>query len=211
MRYSMTKYKYHPLVDSDTDGREKVPMFFSTDEKAVAKSHELYLAEIVLHYYRLHARTAHSKATYSRYDIHCPVCGHVMDAISSHINEHTREATRNNDRLSMTTSTMRPVVCHANPPTDGTFPSEQIQSQHDSTGRAGIGCPTEDRIRDQKVAGSNPVTSTTICLKTTVFRLFCCLILLNFLSKIPRFLTKSGFRRTSPLPAEIGRQLIKAD
>ena len=156
----MTKYKYHPLVDSDTDGREKVPMFFSTDEKAVAKSHELYLAEIVLHYYRLHARTAHSKATYSRYDIHCPVCGHVMDAISSHINEHTREATRNNDRLSMTTSTMRPVVCHANPPTDGTFPSEQIQSQHDSTGRAGIGCPTEDRIRDQKVAGSNPVTST---------------------------------------------------
>ncbi len=171
----MTKYKYHPLVDSDTDGREKVPMFFSTDEKAVAKSHELYLAEIVLHYYRLHARTAHSKATYSRYDIHCPVCGHVMDAISSHINEHTREATRNNDRLSMTTSTMRPVVCHANPPTDGTFPSEQIQSQHDSTGRAGIGCPTEDRIRDQKVAGSNPVTSTTICLKTTVFRLFYCL------------------------------------
>lgn len=59
----MTKYKYHPLVDSDTDGREKVPMFFSTDEKAVAKSHELYLAEIVLHYYRLHARTAHSKAS----------------------------------------------------------------------------------------------------------------------------------------------------
>ena len=97
MRYSMKKYKYHPLVDSDTDGREKVPMFFSTDEKAVAKSHELYLAEIVLHYYRLHARTAHSKATYSRYDIHCPVCGHVMDAISSHINEHTREATRNNE------------------------------------------------------------------------------------------------------------------
>ena len=66
----MTKYKYHPLVDSDTDGREKVSMFFSTDEKAVAKSHELYLAEIVLHYYRPHARTAHSKATYSRYDIH---------------------------------------------------------------------------------------------------------------------------------------------
>lgn len=84
---------------SDTDGREKVPMFFSTDEKDVAKSHELYLAEIVLHYYRLHARTAHSKATYSRYDIHCPVCGHVMDAISSHINEHTREATRNNESV----------------------------------------------------------------------------------------------------------------
>ena len=60
----------------------------------------------------------------------------------------------------MTAGTMRPVVCHANPPTYGAFPSEQIRSQHDSTGRAGIGCPTEDRIRDQKVAGSNPVTST---------------------------------------------------
>ena len=62
----------------------------------------------------------------------------------------------------MTAGTMHPVVCHANPPTDGAFPSEQIRSQHDSTGRAGIGCPTEDRIRDQKVAGSNPVTPTKI-------------------------------------------------
>ena len=60
----------------------------------------------------------------------------------------------------MTAGTMRSVVCHANSPTGGSFPSEQIRSQHDSTGRAGIGCPTEDRIRDQKVAGSNPVTST---------------------------------------------------
>ena len=85
----MTECKYHPLVDSDTDGREKVPMFFSTDEKTVAKSHELYLAEIVPHYYRLHARAAHNKAAYSRYIIHCPVCGRAMDAISNHINEHT--------------------------------------------------------------------------------------------------------------------------
>ena len=72
----------------------------------------------------------------------------------------------------MTAGTMRPVVCHANPPTDGTFPSEQIQSQHDSTGRAGIGCPTEDRIRDQKVAGSNPVTSTKILSEDYNFQTF---------------------------------------
>ena len=200
----MTKYKYHPLVDSDTDGREKVPMFFSTDEKAVAKSHELYLAEIVLHYYRLHARTAHSKATYSRYDIHCPVCGHVMDAISSHINEHTREATRNNDRLSMTTSTMRPVVCHANPPTDGTFPSEQIQSQHDSTGRAGIGCPRKIEFGTKRSQVQILSPRPKICLKITIFRLFCCLVLLDFLSEIPYSLSKSGFQRTCPFSASIG-------
>ena len=38
-----------------------------------------------------------------------------------------------------------------------------------------------------------------ICLKITIFRLFCYLILLDFLSKIPYSLSKSGFQRTSPL------------
>ena len=33
----MTDIKYHPLVDCDTDGMEKVPMFFSGDEAAVRK------------------------------------------------------------------------------------------------------------------------------------------------------------------------------
>ena len=31
----MTDINYHPLVDCDTDGMEKVPMFFSGDETAV--------------------------------------------------------------------------------------------------------------------------------------------------------------------------------
>ena len=34
----------------------------------------------------------------------------------------------------MTAGTMRSVVCHANPPTDGAFPSEQILSIVDKEG-----------------------------------------------------------------------------
>ena len=60
----------------------------------------------------------------------------------------------------MTAGTMRPAVCHANSPTDGAFPSEQILSTSDSNGLSGIQAPYEINFRDQKVAGSNPVTST---------------------------------------------------
>ena len=31
----MHTIRYHPLIDGDTDGREKVPLFFSTDRKSV--------------------------------------------------------------------------------------------------------------------------------------------------------------------------------
>ena len=36
--------------------------------------------------------------------------------------------------VSMTAGTLSPVVCHANPPTDGAFPSEQILSIVDKEG-----------------------------------------------------------------------------
>ena len=48
----MEYIKYHPLVDADTDGTEKVPMFFSTDESVVVSTHGLYLEEIVHRIYR---------------------------------------------------------------------------------------------------------------------------------------------------------------
>ena len=46
-------------------------------------------------------------------------------------------------------------------PIDDTFSSEQILSKKESNGQTGIQKPCEIRFRDQKVAGSNPVTSTT--------------------------------------------------
>ncbi len=104
----------------------------------------------------------------------------------------------------MTTGSLSLVVCHANSPTDGAFPSKQILSTSDSNGLSGIQAPYEINFRDQKVAGSNPVTSTTICLKITIFGLFCCFVLLDFFFEIHHFLTRSGFQRTSPLSAAIG-------
>ena len=63
-------------------------------------------------------------------------------------------------QYSMTAGSLDLVVCHANSPTDGAFPSEQILSTSDSNGLSGIQAPYEINFRDQKVAGSNPVTST---------------------------------------------------
>ena len=84
----MTGIKYHPLIDADTDGADKIPMFFTTDREAVIAHHALYLEEFVPHRYRLHAKAPHSMKTYLGYNIHCPCCGAVMEAITPHIDEY---------------------------------------------------------------------------------------------------------------------------
>ena len=33
----MQMIRYHPLIDGDTDGLEKVPMFLSTDKETVCR------------------------------------------------------------------------------------------------------------------------------------------------------------------------------
>ena len=66
----MEYIRYHPLLDCDTDGVEKVPMFFSADEDTVRKSHSMYLVECIPHTYRLVATNAHNKPLefyFSRY------------------------------------------------------------------------------------------------------------------------------------------------
>ena len=80
----------------------------------------------------------------------------------------------------MTTGSLSLVVCHANSPTDGAFPSKQILSTSDSNGLSGIQAPYEINFRDQKVAGSNPVTSTIfdrVCESKSGF--FCSAFLVN--------------------------------
>ena len=39
----MQMIRYHPLIDGDTDGREKVPMFLSTDKETVRQNSRMYL------------------------------------------------------------------------------------------------------------------------------------------------------------------------
>ena len=41
----MQEIKYYPLIDCDSAGTEKTPMFFSDDEDTVRQSHEMYLQE----------------------------------------------------------------------------------------------------------------------------------------------------------------------
>ena len=79
----MLDIKYHPLIDQDSDGTEKVPMFCSDDENTIRSTHDLYLEEIVPQYYRLRSVSVLSPVTAENYIIHCPTCGMHMRRIAS--------------------------------------------------------------------------------------------------------------------------------
>ena len=66
--------RYHPLIDGDTDGLEKVPMFLSTDRE----SSIMYLSEIISNYYRLYSKEPMSQNATDSIEIHCPLCGAVL-------------------------------------------------------------------------------------------------------------------------------------
>lgn len=83
---NMCEIKYYPLVDYDTEGMEKMPMFMSTDRDAIEAVHSMYLVAFVPNYYRLHCTEGnrnHTKAP----DIHCPLCGNAMMQIGGALNE----------------------------------------------------------------------------------------------------------------------------
>lgn len=84
----MEQFKYHPLIDCDSEGMEKVPMFFSYDRRSVSQNHNHYLEEIVPHHYRHISEVACTPRTANNYVIHCPVCGTTMDKISNPIDDH---------------------------------------------------------------------------------------------------------------------------
>lgn len=79
----MERIKYHPLVDADTDGSVKVPMFLTTDEANVREHHRLYLEEIIPHRYRLCASKPVEAESVIDLDIRCPYCGKRLTAIST--------------------------------------------------------------------------------------------------------------------------------
>lgn len=67
----MIDIKYHPLVNCNTDGTIKVPMFFSGDETAVRNAHRPYLEENIPKYYRLRSVNGISPKTAEAYIIRC--------------------------------------------------------------------------------------------------------------------------------------------
>lgn len=79
----MNYIKYHPLVNANSDSKEKIPMFMGTDELAVAKHHKLYLEEIIPYRYRLCSSDCLSAEETAEYTIHCPYCDTTLRAIST--------------------------------------------------------------------------------------------------------------------------------
>lgn len=80
----MREIRYYPLVDMDTDGTEKVPMFFSTDKETVKKHHPFYLEETIHGVFRLISRDG--TPTKDTASVHCPLCGKPLTIMGRSIN-----------------------------------------------------------------------------------------------------------------------------
>lgn len=80
----MREPRYYPLIDMDTDGTEKVPMFFSMNEADIRRHHEFYLEEIIPGSLRLISRDG--KALPENASVRCPRCGAKMKTIGSATN-----------------------------------------------------------------------------------------------------------------------------
>lgn len=74
----MQMIRYHPLIDGDTDGMEKVPMFLSTDGETIRQNSKLYLSEIIPNHYRLYSKESKNRGETDKMIIHCPLCGDTL-------------------------------------------------------------------------------------------------------------------------------------
>lgn len=84
----MTEIKYYPLIDCDTDGTEKVAMIPITSEAAIRSQSEMWLEEMIPHYFRLCVRNSNPSA--DAFHIRCPRCGTALKCISEQIKENRR-------------------------------------------------------------------------------------------------------------------------
>lgn len=83
----MTEIRYYPLIDCDSEGSEKVPMFAALDDKIVMAQSRMWLEEMIPNYFRLCNRPGISNNDSA---IRCPRCGMHLRAISEPINETKR-------------------------------------------------------------------------------------------------------------------------
>ena len=83
----MTEIRYYPLIDCDSEGSEKVPMFAVLDEKQIMDQSRMWLEEMVPNYFRLCNRPGINSNAAA---IRCPRCGKPLARMSETINETTR-------------------------------------------------------------------------------------------------------------------------
>ena len=79
----LMRTRYHPLVDRDTEGKDKYPVFCTEDEAAVLGRHSYYLEEMFPRFYRLCRGMKGTGRDEKGILIHCPLCGGVMDPVSA--------------------------------------------------------------------------------------------------------------------------------
>lgn len=79
----MTRIRYYPLIDCDSEGTEKFPMFPTNDPVTIQWQSPMWLEEMVPHYFRLATRD--SDVTMDNFLIRCPKCGEPLKQIGKSI------------------------------------------------------------------------------------------------------------------------------
>lgn len=98
----MNPIRYHPLINADTSGTEKVPLFAVEDRKTVREHHHLWLEEISPANYWLISKDPMKRELAEQLKVRCPLCGAIMETICLPLDEHQlslyrcRECSRKN-------------------------------------------------------------------------------------------------------------------
>jgi hypothetical protein len=84
----VTEIRYHPLIDGDSNGTEKIPLFASTDGKVIRENHNMFLSEVIPNYFRPISNKAMTQRATDKLIIHCPLCGSELRQMASNSNKY---------------------------------------------------------------------------------------------------------------------------
>ncbi len=79
----MKETKYYPVVDCDSEGKEKAALFPAYNRDTVSHNHSLWLEEMIPHHFRLCSKNASEPRVKGSFTIHCPVCNKPLKLIGS--------------------------------------------------------------------------------------------------------------------------------
>lgn len=80
---AMNDIKYYPVIDCDSEGREKVALFPIYNRDIVNCNHSVWLEEMIPHHFRLCTKNAYEPRAKGTFTIHCPVCGKPLKLIGN--------------------------------------------------------------------------------------------------------------------------------
>ena len=79
----MKETKYYPVIDCDSEGKEKAALFPVYNRDTVSRNHSLWLEEMIPHHFRLCSKNAFEPRVKGSFTIHCPVCNKPLKLIGS--------------------------------------------------------------------------------------------------------------------------------